>query len=232
MSYAAKHNHANGEHNRDGSDYNLSANYGVEGPSDDPGVQATRLRQSKNLLATLFLSLGTPLLLGGDELARTQHGNNNAYCHDSELSWFDWTPSERGAELSRFCRALAALRAAHPALQRDAFYAETAPRDAGVRWFAPGGGAPDWDRREACLGACLGSAAGDLYLVLNAAAEREFAIPAAPHGGAWRRVIDTALPPPDDITAPDRGLLITPQETYAADARSLVLLAAPSAPDR
>ena len=83
VSYAAKHNHANGEHNRDGSDYNLSANYGAEGPSGDPGVQAMRLRQSKNLLATLFLSLGTPLLLGGDELARTQHGNNNAYCHDS-----------------------------------------------------------------------------------------------------------------------------------------------------
>ena len=233
VSYAAKHNHANGEGNRDGSDFNLSANYGVEGPSDDPEIQATRLRQSKNLLATLFLSLGTPLLLGGDELVRTQRGNNNAYGHDNELSWFDWTPSERGAELGRFCRALAALRAAHPALQRDAFYAETAPRDQSVRWFAPGGAAPDWSRRESCLAACLGSAAGDLYLVLNAVtAEREFAIPAAPHGGEWRRVIDTALPSPDDIGGLDHGWLITPQETYAAAARSLVLLAAPPAPDR
>ena len=102
-----------------------------------------------------------------------------------------------------------------------------------MRWFAPGGGAPDWDRREPCLGACLGSVAGDLYLVLNAAAaEREFAVPAAPHGGAWLRVIDTSLRPPDDISTVDRGLLVTPQETYAAGARSLVLLAAPAAPDR
>ena len=114
VSYAAKHNHANGEGNRDGSDDNLSANYGVEGPTDDPAIGAIRLRQSKNLLATLFLSLGTPLLLGGDERARTQRGNNNAYCHDNELSWFDWTATETGEELGRFCRALAALRGVAP----------------------------------------------------------------------------------------------------------------------
>ena len=228
VSYAAKHNHANGEGNRDGSDYNLSANYGVEGPTDDPVIGAIRLRQSKNLLTTLFLSLGTPLLLGGDELARSQRGNNNAYCHDDEISWFDWTPTAAGDELSRFCRALAALRAAHPALHRDAFYPAKADGDEGVLWFDAAGGAPDWEREKSSLAACLMSAAGDLYLILNAAiAARCFAVPAAPHGGAWRRVIDTAMPSPDDICALDAGLLVTPQETYNADARSLVLLAAP-----
>ena len=228
VSYAAKHNHANGERNRDGSDHNLSANYGVEGPTADPAIGAIRLRQSKNLLATLFLSLGTPLLLGGDERARTQHGNNNAYCHDNELSWFDWTPTAAGDELRRFCRALAALRTAHPALQRDAFYPDPASGDDGVRWYAAGGGAPDWERERSCLAACLMNAAGDLYLVLNAATgARPFAVPAAPHGGSWRRVVDTALAPPDDISPLDEGLLITPQESYNAGARSLALLAAP-----
>ncbi|MCY4484693.1 MAG: glycogen debranching protein GlgX [Spirochaetaceae bacterium] len=227
VSYAAKHNHANGEGNRDGSDHNLSANHGVEGPTDDAAIGAVRLRQSKNLLATLFLSLGTPLLLGGDELARTQRGNNNAYCHDNELSWFDWTPTAAGNELSRFCRALTALRATHPALHRDAFYPDPSPGDDGVRWYAAGGGAPDWEQEQSCLAACLSNPAGDLYLILNAATrDRPFAVPAAPHGGAWRRTIDTALPPPDDISPLETGLLITPQESYDADARSLVLLAA------
>ena len=227
VSYAAKHNHANGEGNRDGSDYNLSANYGVEGPTDDPTIGAIRLRQSKNLLATLFLALGTPLLLGGDERARTQRGNNNAYCHDNELSWFDWTATETGEDLGRFCRALATLRAAHPALHRDAFYAPAPAGDEGVRWFAPGGDLPDWNSLEPCLAACLMSTAGDLYLMLNATTgECPFAVPAAPHGGPWQRVIDTALAAPDDISPLDAGLLITPQETYNAGARSLVLLAA------
>ena len=228
VSYAAKHNHANGEGNRDGSDYNVSANYGVEGPTADSAIAAIRLRQSKNLLATLFLSLGTPLLLGGDELARTQRGNNNAYCHDNELSWFDWKPTEAGDELSRFCRGLAALRAAHPALHRDAFYPDPSPGDDGIRWYAAGGGVPDWEREQSCLATCLMNAAGDLYLMCNATTgERPFAVPAAPHGGSWRRLIDTALATPDDISTPDAGLLITPQESYKAAARSLVLLAAP-----
>ncbi len=228
VSYAAKHNDANGERNRDGSDYNVSANYGVEGPTDDPAIAAVRLRQSKNLLATLLLSLGTPLLLGGDELARTQRGNNNAYCHDNELSWFDWTPTAAGDELSRFCRALATLRAAHPALHRDAFYPDPSPGDDGVRWYAAGGGAPDWEREQSRLAACLMNAAGDLYLMCNATtAACSFAVPAAPHGGSWRRLIETAQPPPDDICPLDEGRLITPQESYNAAARSLVLLAAP-----
>ena len=209
MSYAAKHNHANGEGNRDGSDYNLSANYGVEGPTDDPAIGAIRLRQSKNLLATLFLSLGTPLLLGGDERARTQRGNNNAYCHDNELSWFDCLyerhRNRRGTGPLLPRPGNAARRTPGAAPRRLLCTGTGTGRRRGlVRWFAPGGDLPDWNSPEPCLAACLMSAAGDLYLMLNAATgERPFAVPAAPHGGTWQRVIDTAIAAPDDISSLD-----------------------------
>ena len=235
VSYAAKHNQANGEGNRDGSSFNLSANHGVEGPTDKPEIQTIRRRQSKNLLATLFLSLGTPLLLGGDEMARTQRGNNNAYCHDNELSWYDWSLRSGNAELVRFCGELAALRARHPALHHDAFYpaAHCAGGQPGVRWFDSRGEVSDWSSLQSHLAACLSSSAGDLFLMLNAATSaRSFSIPAAPHGGAWYRLIDTALASPDDICTADRGILLTPQEMYRVTDRSLVLLAATAADRR
>lgn len=224
VSYAAKHNAANGEDNRDGSDYNLSANYGVEGPADDPEVHATRLRQSKNLLATLFLSLGTPMLLGGDEMGRTQGGNNNAYCQDNEVSWYDWTLCASNAELVRFCRGLIALRARHAALRRGAFYQE---HGAEIRWIDARGAAPDWSSREPRLAACVRDDGCDLYLILNAdTAPCQFAVPAAPGGGTWRRAIDTALPAPHDICDFDAAVPVIPQEAYLAAPRTLALLAA------
>ena len=226
VSYTAKHNAANGEDNLDGSDHNLSANYGVEGPADDPEIHATRLRQSKNLMATLFLSLGTPMLLGGDEMAHTQGGNNNAYCQDNEVSWYDWTLHASNGELARFCREVIALRARHPALRRDTFYEDDG---AEIRWLDPRGAHPDWSSGEPRLAVCLHEDAWDLCLILNAAEEPcEFAVPAASRGGAWRRAIDTALPAPHDICDLGQALPITPQEAYHAAPRSLVLLAAAS----
>ena len=125
VSYDRKHNRANGDGNRDGESHNRSWNCGVEGPTDDPAILALRTRQRRNLLATLLLSQGVPMLLGGDELGRTQHGNNNGYCHDSELSWYDWEAVD--ADMLDFTRRLIALRRAHPVFTRRHWF----------RWACP-----------------------------------------------------------------------------------------------
>jgi isoamylase len=121
VSYDGKHNEANGEDNRDGADDNRSWNCGAEGPTDDPGVLALRARQSRNMLMSVLLSQGVPMLLGGDEMGRTQQGNNNGYCQDSEISWFDWELDDAGRDLHAFTRDLIALRAAHPVFRRRGF---------------------------------------------------------------------------------------------------------------
>jgi isoamylase len=136
VSYDEKHNAANGEGNRDGTDDNRSWNHGVEGPTDDPSVRALRARQQRNFLTTLFLSQGVPMLLGGDELGRTQRGNNNAWCQDNELSWFDWENAD--AELLAFTRRLIQLRRKHPVFRRGSFLTGASPRGSGlpdVWWF-------------------------------------------------------------------------------------------------
>jgi glycogen operon protein len=142
VSYNTKHNEANGEDNRDGVDENYSWNHGVEGPTDDPAIIALRERQKRNFLATLLLSQGVPMLLGGDELGRTQQGNNNAYCQDNEISWFHWTLDERQQQLLAFTRRLIALRRAHPNLRRRNFFHGrpiygSAARD--ILWLRPDG---------------------------------------------------------------------------------------------
>jgi len=133
VSYDHKHNLANGEDNRDGDNHNLSHNHGVEGPTDDPAIRTRRAQQQRNMLVTLFASQGVPMLSGGDELGRTQHGNNNAYCHDSEMSWTPWT-ADQGADLAllMFVQILSSLRRATPALRRNEFFS---PDDHTVRWL-------------------------------------------------------------------------------------------------
>ena len=123
VSYNDKHNEANGEDNRDGNSNNLSWNHGVEGPTDDPAIRALRERQKRNLLATLLLSQGTPMLLAGDEFGRTQHGNNNAYCQDNEISWLDWDAidEDRAARSPSSCASSRSLRHAFPILRRGRF---------------------------------------------------------------------------------------------------------------
>ena len=198
VSYSRKHNDVNGEDNRDGAAENFSANYGIEGPTDHPEINRTRLRQIKNMLATLFLSRGVPMLLGGDEFGRTQRGNNNAYCQDNEISWYDWRLVEQNRELLRFVRELIAFRQRNPVLREDAFYAA-----ADLEWFGPEGRSPDWDGPTGALG-CLvrrrdGAQIGALCLLLNAGEGLvEFHLPAAP-AGPWRVSIDTGGPSPDDI---------------------------------
>jgi len=142
VSYNDKHNEANLEENRDGTDDNRSWNCGVEGPADDPEVNGLRERQLRNFLTTLLLSQGVPMLLGGDELARTQHGNNNAYCQDNELSWFSWELDERKERLLEFTRRLIHFRAAHPVFRRTQFLTGDSPLGSGLPdswWFRPDG---------------------------------------------------------------------------------------------
>ena len=139
VSYSQKHNEANGEGNRDGADENFSANYGVEGASEDPAIEAVRQRQIKNFLLTLAISRGVPMLLAGDEFRRTQRGNNNAYCQDNETSWIDWSLADQHQELVHFVRRVFAFRRAHPVLRREAFYGEE-----DIQWFGPTGRSPDW----------------------------------------------------------------------------------------
>ena len=224
VSYARKHNEANGEQNRDGMDENFSANYGVEGPTDDPRIEDVRRRQIKNMLLTLFISRGVPMLLGGDEFRRTQQGNNNAYCQDNEISWVDWRLRERHAEIQRFTRGMIAFRRDHPVLRRDTFYT---PAD--VRWSNPAGETPDWaDRLAKCLGCHVyGRDLGpDLFLIFNAATEPvSFILPGLTDGRRWHRAIDTALRAPDDLAQPGRGIRVD-LPRYSLDGRSSAILLA------
>ncbi len=187
VSYTRKHNEANGEENRDGLDENYSDNYGAEGSSDDPQIEAMRLRQIKNLLATLLLSRGVPMLLGGDEFRRTQGGNNNAYCQDNTVSWYDWSLAGRNAELVRFVRQLIALRKAHPVLRAETFYT-----DVEVRWFEPTGQQPDWHGPDNRLGCLIRDSGASLCLLFNAVlAPCRFVMPPSP-GSGWHIAIDTS----------------------------------------
>ena len=212
VSYDHKHNRANGEGNRDGESRNRSWNCGVEGPTDDAEVLALRTRQRRNLLATLLLSQGVPLLLGGDELGRTQGGNNNGYCHDSELSWYDWDAID--VDMLDFTGRLIALRRAHPVFRRRRWFRIGAPEDAGtdgprdIEWCQPNGSRMHDDQWHtdgaAAIAAYLsgrhlvdhrGEPITDdsFYLALNATSEAmTFTLPDGWLGGAWECVLDTA----------------------------------------
>ena len=209
VSYNDKHNEANLEDGRDGTDDNRSWNMGVEGPTDDPAVIATRERQKRNFLATLFLSQGTPMLLGGDEMGRTQGGNNNAWCQDNEVGWLDWSRHDEG--LLRFTRGLVALRRAHPALRRGAFLTaagDTASDRPDVVWHGTALGTPDWGPGAQVLAAHLAGERSpepddDLYLAANAGgAPLVFELPRPPAGTRWLRVVATWQETPGDLLEP------------------------------
>ncbi|MEU6387849.1 glycogen debranching protein GlgX [Streptomyces sp. NPDC046939] len=215
VSYNDKHNEANGEDNQDGESHNRSWNCGVEGPTDDPAVRELRARQQRNFLTTLMLSQGIPMLSHGDELGRTQNGNNNAYCQDNELSWIDWDLGEEERELLAFTRELIALRKAHPVLRRRHFF-EGVPQEEGqlpdLVWLRPDAAEmtpKDWGRPDAhTIGVFLNgdevpapasrnrTAVDDSFLMLfNCFWEpMEFTLPDACFGTRWTTLIDTAEP--------------------------------------
>jgi glycogen operon protein len=240
VSYNEKHNEANGEENRDGHDHNLSWNSGVEGPTDDAAVLDLRYRRMRDFLATLLLSEGVPMISHGDELARTQNGNNNAYCQDNELTWVDWKLDDRRRELLQFTRELIALRKAHPVFRRRQFFYGRRIRGSEVKdlsWFRPDGKEmteDDWTNPHTrCFGLRMAGDAiveadargepivDDTFLILlNAYHEPvNFVLPVHQPGVQWEPVVDTsvsAVPPPRAPVGPEHG--------YELGGRCLVVL--------
>jgi isoamylase len=231
VSYNEKHNEANGEDNRDGNDNNLSWNGGVEGPTDDAEISALRSRQKRNLIATLLLSQGVPMLLSGDELGHTQKGNNNAYCQDNELSWLDWESPDAEREFLDFVARVIALRRNHPVFSRRRFL-----QDDQVAWLAPDGRQmteEDWAKEYTrCLGVYLSGTAieridrrgrpvkdHNFLLLVNAHHETiPFSLPQFHAGSYWHRVLDTTE---TDALETHR---FEPASQYALQGRSLALL--------
>jgi glycogen operon protein len=203
VTYEKKRNEANGEGNRDGVDNNISANYGVEGETNDSAIRLVRRRQAMNFMAILMLSQGVPMLLFGDEVLRTQRGNNNSYCQNNETSWLDWGLIERNQEMLTFTQGMIAFRKRHPALRRERFLSgEPAPGQTlpDVTWHGTAINAPRWDDPESrVLAFTLAGCSGvepPLHVILNMSAEtQEFALPVLP-GQGWRLAVDTSAETP------------------------------------
>jgi len=227
VSYERKHNEANGEGNRDGADDNRSWNCGVEGPTDDPAVEKLRNRQVKNLLAVTLLSLGVPMLLMGDEMRRTQRGNNNAYCQDNETSWLDWSLLEKHADVHRFVSLLNARRLLRdPEHERHRVTLHELIAGANKAWHGVKLHQPDWRdcSHTLALTAEVWREGLVVHLILNAYGEPlDFELPPVDRGTGWCRWIDTSLDSPDDI-APWRTAPSVPAHAYRAGAHSVVVL--------
>jgi isoamylase len=238
VTYNEKHNEANGEGNRDGHSHNLSWNCGVEGPTDDPEINAVRERQIRNMMATLLLSKGTPMILAGDELGRTQQGNNNAYCQDNEISWVDWNMGARGEALTRFTARVSALRRRFPLLTRGRFLNGEWDETLGLKdvtWLAPDAtemADEQWSEGHArCMGVLLDGRAqatgivqrgndATLLMIVNAHHDVvEFILPEVVGGREWRLLIDTNLTDEDTAGEPRFAF----EHPYTVTGRSLLL---------
>jgi glycogen operon protein len=232
VSYNVKHNEANGEGNRDGSNDNLSWNCGTEGATNDPGILRLRHRQARNFMAILYLSQGVPMMLAGDEVLRSQQGNNNAYCQDNALGWFDWRLVETQREMLRFVRELIALRKRHRSLRRQRFLTGRPAPGASmpdVSWHGERLHEPQWhDPGAQLLAFTLAATCGDetpLHIILNMSNDaRAVAVPAL-EGYVWHRALDTALAPPQDIAPRERQTRVD-DGFYLAQPRSVVVLEA------
>ncbi|MBN1352091.1 glycogen debranching protein GlgX [candidate division KSB1 bacterium] len=237
VSYNEKHNEANGEENRDGSNDNNSFNFGVEGITDDPKIEKMRKQQIKNLLTTLLISQGTPMLLGGDEFRRTQNGNNNAYCQNNEISWYDWSFIEKHPEIFRFFKTLIALRRKHPIFRRPHFFAgidrnHNHYRD--IHWFDHRAQEHNWNEKSRTLTCILDGSSietgavyddNDVCIMVNIDFKsRRFRIPNAPPGKKWFLSIDTSKESPDDILPLDGEKYLQKQTCYTLSQRSMVVL--------
>ncbi|GMO52057.1 MAG: glycogen debranching protein GlgX [Treponemataceae bacterium] len=239
VSYNGKHNEANGENNRDGSDNNISYNYGFEGDVKDKAIDGTRTRQIKNFFLTLMISQGTPMILGGDEIRRTQAGNNNAYCQDNEISWYDWTLKKENYEIYVFFRKAIAFRKKHPVFRRPDFFkgidlnGDLIPD---ITWVDRAGKTPDWKTLNKYLAFFL---AGNHMDIQNDTDDDDFfimcnsdskdigaALPAPPAGKKWFRLIDTSVPAPEDFLDEGYEETLPQQRLYVLPARSMAVLVA------
>lgn len=212
VTYKEKHNHANGEDNNDGDNHNISDNYGVEGPTRKKSINQIRLRQIRNFFGSLLLSQGVPMIVSGDEVRRTQRGNNNAYCQDNDTSWFDWRLVEKNRDLLRFVRTLVEFRRNQPTVRRRAFLTGR-PIDGrmtpDVSWYAPDGSPLDWGQSELAMTAYIAAPSRaddpeglgrDMILMFNSTGQiREFQMPEAGRGMVWNLFVDTAADSPHDI---------------------------------
>ena len=228
VSYNRKHNEANNEGNRDGNNHNLSWNHGHEGPTNDPNIEALRVRQIKNFLTLTLMAMGTPMILMGDEVRRSQQGNNNAYCQDNEISWFDWRLVEKHEDIYRFVKELITLRNHIDLHNNDhemslvQFLAE-----AHVQWHGTHLNRPDWGSESRSLAVTIQNATGTcaLHLILNSYWKPlQFELPdKVGRSGGWHRVIDTYLDPPNDIVRPGSAPFVE-DTSYTVHGRSIVLL--------
>ncbi len=239
VTYNQKHNEANLEENRDGTDDNLSWNCGVEGPTDDPSVQELRDRQRRNFFATLLLSQGVPMICGGDEIGRTQQGNNNGYCQDNEISWFDWNLTKSQTELLEFVKELISIKKEHPVFHRRRFFQGKAIRGSEVKdiaWFGADGkemGDEDWTKGFLTLGIRLAGDAieemdvmgnpiadNSFFLLLNAHFEPvPFTLPAHKKGVSWEILFDTA-----QIHSRNSSKALRAGQTYNLEGRAMALM--------
>jgi len=238
VSYNRKHNEANGEDNRDGSDNNISSNHGEEGVTHNPQILELRKRQAKNFLATLMLSLGTPMILGGDEFLRTQGGNNNAYCQNNKVSWYDWKLKEENNENFIFLKRLIKFRKRHPALHRPEFFLgidTTFNAIPDITWYNKEGGTPIWEDMDHCLAYRLdGTEAevdadkddNDFYLMFNGSDQDQiFTISTPPPPGTkWFRAIDTGEKGKNSIPLFGDEEILDNQKSYRTLAKSVVVL--------
>ncbi|PYE54792.1 glycogen debranching protein GlgX [Deinococcus yavapaiensis] len=236
VSYNDKHNEANGEDNRDGANDNNSWNHGVEGETSDEAILALRERQIKNAAVLLMTSQGVPMMLMGDEVGRTQHGNNNTYCHDNDLSWFDWSLTETNAGLLRFWQHLVALRHAHPVLRNRYHHSGFDYVGSGVpdlSWHGVRAWRPDWSPASRTLAFMLdgrhargGTVTDDtLYVALNSSWEANgFELPTLPEGHAWYVAANTSMPSPHDIHAPGEEVRLSDQSHVLLGSRSAMIL--------
>ena len=236
VSYNHKHNEANGENNNDGSNDNDSWNCGWEGPTDDPDINALRCRQIKNAVAILMVSQGVPMILMGDEIGRTQRGNNNAYCHDNELSWMDWTLLKSNADLFRFFKNCIAFRKAHAVLRnrthlRNQDYVGSGYPD--ISWHGVRAWQPDWSGSSRILAFMLcGKHANNgqsqdnyIYVAMNMHWETQlFELPELPQGMQWHVFANTIATPPEDIWEPGSEPLLKDQQQFLVGPRSVVIL--------
>jgi len=228
VSYNEKHNWDNGEGNNDGVNDNMSWNCGVEGPTDDPGIETLRSRQIKNAVTMLLLSRGVPMIVAGDEVRRTQQGNNNAYCQDNEISWFDWSLQEKHADVLRFFRLMIAFRKRMSTVHKPRFFtgASNARGLKDLAWHGTTLGPPIWDDPNGR--AVSFTMAGfdddpDLHVMMNMHWDAlDFELPAVP-GRQWCRAVDTDAPSPGDFAVEGMEFVVT-GAMHRVAGRSIVVL--------
>lgn len=237
VSYNNKHNLENGEDNRDGENHNFSCNWGEEGPTKNQEIEKIRKRMIKNFIATLFISLGVPMLLSGDEFRRTQKGNNNSYCQDNEISWINWDLLQENSDIFEFTKSMILFRKEHPMLRSIRFYTgeqgvKFTTED--IQWKTPENTTPDWDDEDLCIAALINGAYAeeiflipdsDFYMMFNPSnTDIVFSLPQSPSGRRWKLSINTAAQRGMDIYLKDEPII--EREKITVEAHSMIILTA------